>query len=221
MPDNRQICGKCGSIYGEEWAKECDCLKGGATMTDTEEGETKNDIAFQRGYSAGVKAKFGKDNNGMVASEHQVEQMLNDFHTCIHACENRIEERKVVKQWRDNFIRTFSQQPPKEQADTCNCHIDDDDGNINYCEKHEPKEPVHDCGCGMGESCHALKKERKVSLLEINGVIKNSDLLSLARSYIELNRPKYRYGTSDDMSLELAQSILSLLNATEERKGEE
>ena len=31
-------------------------------------------------------------------------------------------------------------QPPKEQADTCNCHIDDDDGNINYCEKHEPEE---------------------------------------------------------------------------------
>lgn len=26
MPDNRSICGNCGSVYGEEWCMECLCL---------------------------------------------------------------------------------------------------------------------------------------------------------------------------------------------------
>ena len=60
---------------------------------------------------------------------------------------------KFIKKWTEVFKQRFSQQPPKEQADTCNCHIDDDDGNINYCEKHEPK-------------------ERKVSLEEIKKVVR-------------------------------------------------
>lgn len=27
MPDNRNVCGDCGDIYGEEFAKECSCPK--------------------------------------------------------------------------------------------------------------------------------------------------------------------------------------------------
>ena len=64
-----------------------------------------------------------------------------------------------------------------------------------------PKEPVHDCGCGMGESCLAIKKERKVSLEEIKKVV---------RQQMDIYNSDY-----DNKCKQISQAILSLINATE------
>ena len=65
----------------------------------------------------------------------------------------------------------------RQGGDNCSCGLWDviakfGKDNSGMDDTGEPKEPVHDCGCGMGESCHALKKERKVSLEEIDKAIK-------------------------------------------------
>ena len=95
-------------------------------------------------YAKTICAKFGKDNNWMSEYDLQIARETVGF---LHTKSISVfpDSTKEIFKERARIIQKlidskFSQQPPKEQADTCNCHIDDDDGNINYCEKHEPKE---------------------------------------------------------------------------------
>ena len=132
----------------------------------------------ENGWRCQDHTLFGKDNSGIVQSIFITESMEGgwdgDKHTgnptrvlwlnfkasdgsgaMINLNNLANDKSYVIKKGMTKAMSEyiFSQQPPKEQADTCNCHIDDDDGNINYCEKHEPK-------------------ERKVSLEELENIIR-------------------------------------------------
>ena len=136
-------------------------------------------IAESHAYFQGIedaKAKFGKDNSGMEEVFKRMEYILYTKETLLGSKPDDKSRLEMIEHIIKDVRAKFSQQPPKE--------------------------PVYDCGCGMGESCHALKKERKVSL-EIVPILYD-----------------WKYTAKYGDITKAHEAILSLLNATEERKGE-
>ena len=184
---------------GWDWG-ESDCIRIAEQMikegyskrpqdNNAEEGETKNDIAWQQGYAAGKK-----DNSGMVSLE-----LIKELELLKSYFEDRMEvvlHRNDIK-WKaiDDFLIS-AQQPPKDQYPCNDC------GKLRS--KAEGGTTFSIC-----DECWDKKypKERKVSLEDIQNVI-----------YFE-NRKQSKYLSMIDIH-NIAEAILSLLNATEERKGE-
>ena len=118
-------------------------------------------------------AKFGKDNSGMPEFAI-IKSIISDCICYAFSFHNQKIGSSFLNdtanQYADKIMAELSQQPPKE--------------------------PVHDCGCGMGESCLAIKKERKVSLEEIKKTIRQ-----------EFIKPEFKYNTPW-----LDRSALAILN---------
>ena len=122
-------------------------------MTDTEEGETKNDIAWQQGYAAGKKDNSGMGPRAGLLTEDMADQVARDIYDLIHLTVKPpsgkefgayLECRGIAKALIDKY--GFSQQPPKERKVSLEeiCKIIDSDLNMTVpiSEWHHLKHPT-------------------------------------------------------------------------------
>jgi len=58
MPDNRQVCAKCGDVYGEEWCLTCSCQnsenKESIKMSDIYDGKELKDSGERQSFGTGA-----------------------------------------------------------------------------------------------------------------------------------------------------------------------
>jgi hypothetical protein len=191
------LCFSVGSVISDY-----KITNGGATMTDNERPQANNalvpldfqvifDMLFDRTqYSVDSCKDIAEEICAKFGKDNSGMVPINRYEfitICSKYLGNPAGWPKHIHDCFDEILDTFSQQPPKE--------------------------PVYDCGCGMGESCLAIKKERKVSLEEMAKILYESinPLSNYEKNATQRNKGFY---------MATAQVILTRLNATEERKGD-
>ena len=149
-----------------------------------------------------MDAKFGKDNSGMVPINRY------EFITiCSKYLGNPAGWPKHIHDCFDEILDTFSQQPPKERNDNNNKLNGSFLGVV----------PCPNCMGGIQCDIHnPAPKERKVSLEEIINTMKSFEVS--IPSHTQLGTHKAILSGNYEI---IGTIILSLLNATEERKGAE